>query len=212
MSDARTDPRFDWARPGSAHDRRVGLARVALPAAIGTLVALLAIAPLLGRSEISFVLNKDRVEVADERMRVAEALYRGQDDAGRPFSLRAGSAVQATSRTPLVRMAELSARISLAEGPAVLRAPRAHYDLDAERLRVTGPLTFDGSDGYRMSTRDVDVDLNARTIRSDARVAGRIPLGTFSADRLQADLDARTVTLAGRARLHIEQGGATSRR
>jgi lipopolysaccharide export system protein LptC len=34
-----------------------------------------------------------------------------------------------------------------------------------------------------------------------------MPLGRFSADRMTADLPLREVTLSGRARLHIVQGG-----
>jgi lipopolysaccharide export system protein LptC len=38
-----------------------------------------------------------------------------------------------------------------------------------------------------------------------------MPLGTFSADRLSADLPERTVVLDGGARLHINQGALKER-
>ena len=97
------DKRLRWARPGSGHDRNVRLARVGLPAFVGALAAVLAIAPLTQRAEVSFVLSKDKVAMAKERMRVSRAQYRGQDDKGQAFTLNAGSAVQATSRSPVVR-------------------------------------------------------------------------------------------------------------
>lgn len=200
-----------WARPGSAHDRLVRRLAVLLPAVIGALAAWLVIAPLLTRGEVSFVLAKDKVAVAKERMRVAEAVYRGQDNHGRPFSLHAGSAVQATSRIPIVRLADLSARLAMTEGPAVLRAPRAGYDMDAKTVRVDGPLLYESADGYRLATRDVDVDLEGRTLKGDARVDGRMPLGTFAGNRMHADLASRTVVLEGNARLHIVQGAARGR-
>ena len=179
---------------------------ILLPIAIGALAAVLIIAPLLARAEISFVLAKDKVALARERMRVTEAMYRGEDDKGRPFSLHAGGAVQATSRVPIVEMNDLSARMLLDDGPAVLRAPVASYDMDRESVQVTGPLLFESTDGYRLSTRDVAIDMKARTMDSHAPVEGRMPVGTFSGDHLRADLAGRTVTLAGHARLHIVQG------
>lgn len=200
-----------WARPGGSHDRLIRRLGVLLPSAIGALAAWLVIAPLAMRSEVSFVLAKDKVEVAKERMRVAEAVYRGQDARGRPFSLHAGSAVQATSRIPIVRLADLSARLAMADGPAVLRAPRAGYDMDAKMVRVDGPLLFESADGYRLATRDVNVDLEARTLAGQSRIDGRMPLGTFSGDRMHADLESRTVVLEGNARLHIVQGAARGR-
>jgi len=211
MSEAavlKRDGRIGWARPGSTHDRQVKLARVVLPMAIGALAAVLVVAPLTKRSEISFILNKDKVDVASERMRVNEALYRGQDGKGRPFSLRAGAAVQKSSRVPVVELVDLSARIALDDGPAVLRTAGASYDMDKELVRVPGALLFESADGYRLAARGVSVDLKTQRMTSDRPVEGRMPLGTFSGARMRADLGARTVSLEGGARLHIVQRGA----
>ena len=206
------DKRMRWARPGGAHDRNVRVARVALPSAVGALAAILAIAPLTKRAEVSFVLAKDKVAMATERMRVASAQYRGQDDEGRAFVLNAGSAVQQTSRVPVVRLGNLSAQLTTDTGPAVLAAPRASYNLEAEKMKVDGPLIFQTRDGYRLSTSDVDADLNTRMLSSSKPVAGQMPLGRFSAGNMSVDLSKRTVTLGGRARLHIDQGAVRARR
>lgn len=179
-----------------------------MPSGVGALAAILAMAPLADRQEVSFVLAKDKVEKAAERMRVGAARYGGQDAKGRPFSISAGSAVQATSKTEVVRIDDLSADIGLADGPAKLTAPRAGYDMGRERLEIDGPLAFEASDGYRLSTSNVGVDMSKQTLQSKSRVEGSMPLGRFSAGTLNADLDARTVTLGGRARLHIVQGAA----
>ena len=209
MSDMATmsrDTRIAWARPRSGHDRLIRRASIVLPLFIGALAAVLVIAPLMKRSEISFMLVKDKVEVATERMRVTSALYRGEDSKGRPFSLSAGSAVQRTSKVPIVQMQDLAARIRLDDGPAVLRAANASYDMDQERVLIPNGLLFEAADGYRLTTRGVGLDLKSRTLDSKAPVEGRMPLGTFSADRLHADLNSQTVSLVGRARLHIVQG------
>jgi lipopolysaccharide export system protein LptC len=214
MSEAaavQRDSRVVWARPGSPHDRVVRLAGIVLPVAIGVLAAILVIAPLLKRSEVSFLLSKDKVSIAPERMRVSQALYRGQDAKGHPFSLSAGGAVQKTSKNPVVQMMDLAARINLDDGPAVLRTANANYDMDRETVAVPGGLIFESADGYRLTTRNVGLDLKARSLKSMAPVEGRMPLGTFSADSLRADLNARTVALDGRARLHIVQGAARGR-
>ena len=205
------DKRIIWARPGSRHDRSVRLAKLILPAIIGALAAILVIAPLAKRDEISFLLAKDKVSLASERMRVAEALYRGEDAKGHPFSLRAGGAVQRTSKVPIVELQDLSARIVLDDGPAVLRTPNATYDMDRDIVRAPGALLFESAGGYRMTTRGVALDLKTRRMVSYNAVEGRIPLGTFSGDHMVADMNARTVRLDGRARLHIVQGGARGR-
>src|SRR3546814_4145923 len=62
--------RHIWAAPGSSHDRLIRPLKRILPIAMGVLTAFLAIAPFTHRSEVSFVLDKNKVEVARERMRV----------------------------------------------------------------------------------------------------------------------------------------------
>ncbi|HEY9554151.1 LPS export ABC transporter periplasmic protein LptC [Allosphingosinicella sp.] len=196
-----------WAAPGGSHDNVVRLLKLALPVLIGVLMAYLALAPLSKNQEISFILDKNKVAVAKERMRVEAARYRGQDDKGRPFTITAESAVQATSRDPIVDVLGMMARLGLESGPATIRADQGRYNLETETVTVTGPVLFTAADGYRIQTRDVAVDLDTRTMESDGGVEGRLPLGRFSANRMSADLEGRTVTLTGNARLHIVQGG-----
>ncbi|MEZ5656507.1 MAG: LPS export ABC transporter periplasmic protein LptC [Sphingobium sp.] len=211
LADTQRTKRQHWALPGGAHDRLVGRLKNGLPVIVGVLTAILALAPFAMQGEVSFVLDKNDVDIASERMRVREALYRGEDSKGRPFSLRAGSAVQKTSRDPVVEMRDLSARLLMTEGPAVLTARQGRYFLESEQVKVDGPVQFDSAQGYRMTTRDVNIDLKNRKMGSDGAVVGRMPVGTFNADHLRADLDAHTVTLQGNARLRIEQNALKGR-
>ncbi|CAM3124710.1 LPS export ABC transporter periplasmic protein LptC [Sphingomonas antarctica] len=205
------DTRRVWARPGGSHDRMVRTLNRVLPVFIGALVAVLVVAPLAKRNEISFVLAKDKVDMAKERMRLTRATYRGEDDQGRPFSLDAGSGVQASSKVPVVQLNDLSARIVLDDGPGVLRAPAAHYNMDQRQLQVDGPMTYQSQGGYRLETRDVMASLAGKSLSSDKPVQGKMPLGAFSGNRMSADLNSRTVILSGGARLHIVQGAAKGR-
>jgi lipopolysaccharide export system protein LptC len=86
--------RQEFAAPNGKHDRNVKWLRFILPVGVGALGSMLALAPFTMSGELSFVLDKNSVEVAKERMRVTEALYRGEDSEGRPLSLKAGAAVQ----------------------------------------------------------------------------------------------------------------------
>jgi lipopolysaccharide export system protein LptC len=210
LADRARSERQLWAASGSSHDRLIAAMRVVLPIAIGLLVILLAAAPLTVGRDISFVLSKDRVEVARERMRVTSATYRGEDSKGQPFELTAGSAVQVSSRDPVVRLQELAARIELKDGPARIEAQRGRYDMDSEKVAIDGPVLFRTADGYRIATRDVGIDLKTRKVASQGPVDGRMNIGTFSADRFRADLNDRVVVLEGRARLHIDQRRANA--
>lgn len=195
-----------WAGPGGSHDRLVAVLARALPMGVGVLAALMVITPLSPRGEISFLLDRNKVAVIEDRLRVDNALYRGADNQGRPFSLTAGEAVQRSSAEGIVRMNDLVARLLLEEGPARLSAQAGLYDIDEDTVAVTGPMRMIAADGYRMMARDVSVDLETKQLVGAGGVDGAIPAGTFSADRLTADLSARTVTLTGNARLRMEPG------
>ncbi len=200
------DRRRAFAAPGGSHDRIVRLLSVWLPAGVGVLSAVMILAPLSPRGEVSFLLDRNKVAITNERLRVNNAMYRGVDSSNRAFSVTAGSAVQASAKVSEVRMDRLVAQIILSDGPAQLTAPSGIYDFANEVVRVGGNVLFTTADGYRMVTRNVSINLQNRRVTGDGGVDGTIPAGTFSANRISADLDERTVALEGNARLHMVPG------
>ena len=198
--------RQTFAAPGGSHDRLVRFLARALPMGVGVVAALMIITPLSPRGEVSFLLDRNKVALIDERLSVDNAMYRGRDNQGRPFSLLAGEAVQRSSAEGLVRMQDLVAQLLLAEGPARLAADGGTYDIDAETVQVDGLVRLSTSDGYAMTASGVSVDLKSRTMRGREGVRGEIPAGTFSANTLSADLGARTITLEGNARFTMIPG------
>ena len=70
---------------------------------------------------------------------------------------------------------------------------------------VTGPVVFTAADGYRITTANVSIDLNGRKVTGSGGVSGTVPAGTFSAERLSADLDNRIIMLDGNVRMRFEQ-------
>ena len=121
--------------------------------------AVLVFSPFTQRSEISFLLAKDKVEMAQERMKVTRAEYRGQDTKGQPFALVAGSAVQKSSAEPIVRMTDLSGAIRLDDGPATIVAKQSAYNMDTEKVDVPGLVQVRSANGYRIDASNVAVDL-----------------------------------------------------
>ena len=195
-----------WAEPGSRHDRVIRVVKFGLPILIVGLVVMLAISPFERRGDVSFILDKNEVEQARERMRVEQARYTGEDDRGQRFLIVADRAVQQSSNVPVVTIEGMRARLNLARGPLSIAALKGRYDLEEEMVAVDGPIRVVGPDGYRLATRDVTVNLDRRTMQSKGAVSGEMPLGRFEAGNLSADLDERTVRLNGGVRLKIVQG------
>ena len=195
-----------WAVPGSSHDRLVRFAKIALPSAVGVVIAFLAMAPLENRGDVSFILDKNEVENVPERMRVEQARYTGEDNRGQKFQITANRALQRTSEQPIVDIWGMLARFGLSQGPVTVAANQGQYNLDEQKVAVPGPVRVNGPEGEQLVTRNVTVDLKKNTMTSQGGVAGRMELGQFRAGRLRADLNSGIVVLDGGTRLKIVQG------
>jgi lipopolysaccharide export system protein LptC len=180
--------------------------KIVLPILIVALLVVLAIAPFDKREDASFILDKNKVAAAQERMRVEAARYTGTDDKGQKFSINADRAIQPTSDRPIVDIHGMRARLDLAKGPLSIVALNGRYNLDEQKIAIDGPVRVAGPDGYRLETRDVGVDLKRRNLASRGRVVGEMRLGKFEAGRMTADLDSRQVVLTDKVRLNIRQG------
>ena len=195
-----------WALPGSGHDRLVQWSKVVLPSAVGVLVAVLALAPLDKHGDVSFILDKKKVENAQERMRLESAHYVGTDDKGQKFLITADRAIQRSSNVPIVDINGVLAKLGLANGPVTISADAGRYDLNKQQVSIPGPVKVTGPDGYKLGTEAVTVDLKQHQLASTGPVSGQMRLGQFQAGHLHADLGTRTVVLDGGARLKIVQG------
>ncbi|MEI6485324.1 MAG: LPS export ABC transporter periplasmic protein LptC [Sphingomonadales bacterium] len=199
--------RMAAALPGSAHDRRMTALKFALPTAAFALGMAILIWPLVSGQEFSFLLAKDQVAVASERLRVDSAEYRGKTAAGEAFAISAGSAIQRTSADPVVEMTGLAARLDGKDGPATVNAPSGRYFLDEDRLEVAGPVKLRSDGGYTVDAETVEIDLKRRTVKTDDPVTGRLPMGSFRAARMTGDLAGKRVSLIGNVHLRIIQRG-----
>jgi lipopolysaccharide export system protein LptC len=94
----------------------------------------------------------------------------------------------------------------LTDGPARIVANTGRYDMDTEQVQLDGPLNFTAANGYDLKTNDATIDMKARKMVSGGAVTGTVPQGRFSANKLHADLENRTVTLDGNARLRFVPG------
>lgn len=205
-ADLIRDRRRTFAAPGGFHDRLIAFLLKAFPAAIGLVVAVMVLSPLSPRGEIGFLLDRNKVAITGERIKVDKAMYRGQDGKGRLFRVEAGSAVQASPENPIVVLDDLRAFLQLQDGPGEIWAPQGTYNYRSEQILVDGPVNFKAADGFRMVTENVEIGLKTRLAVGTGGISGAVPTGTFRAQSIAVDLEKRTVTLEGNAHLRMTPG------
>jgi lipopolysaccharide export system protein LptC len=205
-------PRQRAALPGSRHERLMGTLKWLLPVLALLVLAIIVIWPLTKVSEFSFLLAKDNVGMAAERLRIDNAVYRGETQRGEAFVISAASAVQRSSAVPIVELSTLKATLAMAEGPAKVTAPSGRYFMDTDRLQVAGPVRLDSAAGYTLDSQTVDIDLNTRQVRSAEPVTGTLPIGSFSAGNFSGDIQGRQLVMAGGTHLRIKRGAGRAAR
>lgn len=195
------------AAPGGPIARRMWLLKRLLPLSGLALLAAVVVQTLGATGELSFIVSRDPVATKRERLRIDGAVYTGEDDLGRPFRVEADRAVQRSASDPTVEIANVRARIALADGPADITAPSARYALDSERLTVDAPVEARRT-GLTLTSGALAVDLRGGRATAAGPIAGQMALGRFEAGALDTDLAGERVVLSGGARLRIARGAA----
>lgn len=191
------------ALPGSTKDKVFGVLKIALPVAAVAVLGTIIIWPLAAAQEFSFLLDKGKVEAAKERLRIDNAVYRGETARGEAFVISAAGAVQRSSAVQIVELRMLKAKLAMKDGPATVIAPAGRYFMAKDMLQISGPVRLDSAAGYSLDSSTVDIDLNERTVVTTEPVTGVMPLGTFRANSLKADIQGRNIVLDGGVHLRI---------
>lgn len=205
------DKRRAMALPGCQRERLMLAVGRILPGMAGVVVALMVVTPLFPHNSVSFLLDRKKVAVTENRLQVQNAAYRGVDGKGRAFELSADSAVQKSARDAHVKMNNLVGTMALADGPGRIQAASGSFDLTHDQLVVPGDVHFQQAGGYDIRAHAVTFDARHNTMQSSGAVEGLIPAGQFSAGHMSANLDDRTVTLEGRAHLRMTPGAPARR-
>ena len=187
----------------------MGLLKWLLPVLAVAVLAAIVIWPLAKVSEFSFLLAKDKVAMAAERLRIDNAVYRGETVKGEAFTISAAGAVQRSSAVPIVELTGLKAVLKMVEGPAKVTAPSGRYFIEDDKLQVTGPVELDSAAGYSLDAATVDIDLNTRRVSTAEPVTGTLPIGRFSAGSFEGDIQGRRLVMSGGTHLRIN--GRTGR-
>ena len=170
-ADQIRDRRRAFAAPGSPLDRAIRVLAVALPALVGAVFATMLIAPLSPRGEVSFILDRNKVDVAQNP---AHRLDRraGVEHHPRLAAERADELDGAVQVRAGLRVDRQDRRPGLGEGGNI-GIDRGDHQVDVERqpgMRLEC-LEHDrayGDVGHEMPVHHVDMD-EIRTSTGDCR-------------------------------------------
>lgn len=170
--------------------------------AVGLLV-LLAVWPEVMRGADSARVSFRRVVgAAADGATLVEARYRGTDDAGRPFTITAGTVDQLPDQRILLG----SPRADLtADGAWVLIESRTGtFIQNRQVVDLEGAVTIWHDNGMRLETPSATLDLRAGSAAGSEPVAGQGDFGTIEAEGFTLLDRGAVIVFQGRARMVLE--------
>ncbi len=168
------------------HSRRVRQLRIVLPVTAGLimLVIFLLIRPNTSNTPISF----ENAALTNQGVVIQNPVFSDSSENGEPFDLSAASAREDLSNPGWVYLDTIRASMTSRENVLIeLIAPEGDM-LRAQKKLVlsekilkgnTFPVSLITSNGYHLDMRDLNVDFEKRSARTDNEVIGKGPIGSF---------------------------------
>lgn len=144
-----------------------------------------------------FIFGRDRAAVVDPEaaaniaalgagLRLDNPRYTGVTKDGDPFVVTAEWALPDGAMPDRVQLKEPKGELHLGDDRTVtVRAAEGELFRKEKRLSLTGDVVLVTSDGYRVTTPTVDVDLAAKTAVAPDRLHAEGPRGAIEADRVR---------------------------
>ncbi|MFO1187143.1 MAG: LPS export ABC transporter periplasmic protein LptC [Alphaproteobacteria bacterium] len=189
----------------------VGILKVALP-----LVALGIIATLIVYSVVSKPQNGISIRYAnkgkEENTIVMESpRFIGTDKKNEPFEVVAIKARQNPDERSLIELTGVQGKLTLTSGLGLtVVADKGTLDTANRLLVLDGPITVTSSDGYKLTTSEARVDLQAGLLVGRRPILAVGPWGSLTASAFEADRDERTVEFAGRVSIHFSPASGSN--
>lgn len=201
--------RREWTRAlhGEAHTRFVRRMRLAMPLAAFAIIAILFAWPQMGRNIEP--ASPDSIDGASSggQNEVLNPRFESRDEDRQPYTITASSALQNSKNPDEVLLETPLADITLNSGKWIAAESRnGLFDQKKRFLSLRGNVRLYHDDGYEIVTQSLNIDLAARTARSDVPVSGQGPAGSVEAQGgLLADSESGTLVLKGPARLVLNR-------
>lgn len=195
------------AGPSGARRLVVRLLKRVLPLAAVLLLAAIALWPQWqGTDEARrFTFRRGATDLLNEPLRMRDAIFRGIDERGRPYTVTAQQAIQVGQGDDTIDLVQPKADITLEDGTwALVQSVHGTYRRIPQLLELDGGVILNHDAGYEVRTESATINLRDQTAQGDRPVAGQGPFGTIEGTGFQADDAAKVLVVTGPATLVLQ--------
>lgn len=198
MSRARGESQRETLVKAHRYSAFVRVMKRALPlAALALGLAVLGYA-LQPRETGRVTMTFERLGTIENDLAMVNPRLTGTNDEGLPFVVTAASAVQEGKGAQRVRLEDVNAELTLADGGMLrVRASKGVVDTASRQLEVSGGITFASADGLTAETQSAFADLNTGIVSGTSRITATSKFGRITADRFTFNKDSRLLRFEG---------------
>jgi lipopolysaccharide transport protein LptA len=175
-------------RAAARHSRFVRFLRLAVPAGIVAIVAILVVATFFNPARLftSFPIDPGKVSLSGTKIIMELPRLNGFTNDSRPYEITAHTAAQDLTKPDILELKDIIARSELKDGQHVtITSINGIYDTKGESLRLTDHITVNTTSGYEAHLSEATVNTANGNIVSENPVELKLPKGFLNANRLE---------------------------
>ena len=155
-------------------------------------------------------MKKEDLIPASENIQneLLKPVFNSVDEKNQPYTITADRAVQDRQNPDIVELDKPSGTLKQTGGDTLeATAARGIYEQKSQKLNLNGDVEIDYSDGYKLSTEELRLDLETQKAYSGQNVHVEGPSGTLEATGLDGDAETGAVIFTGPAKVILQSGG-----
>ncbi len=194
-----------WAH--ARHATLIGYLKLGIPLLSAVIIAMVIAWPRFERKESGFTLAFHELADYAGTLKMEKPRITGTDPHNRPFVITADEAIQQSVDSNQITLDAIDADITFPNSRWLsVAAATGVYRPKQMTMSLTGRVTLFSDLGYEVQGQAVELDLKASKARSSQPVEGQGPIGNFSAQGFDFDLDTDTVVFHGPVKMDLIPG------
>lgn len=194
-----------WAN--ARHATLIGYLKLGLPLLSAVIIAMVIAWPRFERKESGFTLAFHELADYSGTLKMEKPHITGTDPHNRPFVITADQAIQQSVDSDEITLDAINADITFPNKRWLsLTAATGAYRPQKMTMSLTGQVTLYSDLGYEVEGRAVEVDLKASTAKSNQPVEAQGPIGNFTAQGFDFNLDTDAVVFHGPVKMEMIPG------
>ena len=193
-------PRVDAA----SYSRVVRLLKITLPLTALAIFLTVIIYSVIQKPDGIWTIKLDENRLEEGKIIMSAPRFVGSDEEGQTFEVTAVRAFQDTTFTERVALEEVVADVLLTSGLGVhIAAELGELDTKNELLALTGPIIMESSDGNKVFTNEVKVDLAQGELTGRQPIRAESPIGSITSDGFEVHRGDKRLRFVGNVRIRI---------